>query len=200
MGQIEQLSSDQLAHLEQLLAEQQSPTVKRFRPPASPEAFAAVESDLGLALPNEVRQWWEWHDGTDIASDERAQNASIGPSFQFLTTQRAIEWNRFMRELAKEVFIEGQYESWKPTWLAIGNSGVIACDCAVDIDAPVPILDVDYHHTDVPGTVAARSFGEMVRWWIEALESGAWRYKPEEHWWERREELVPPEREQVGLV
>lgn len=80
------------------------------------------------------------------------------------------------------------YLSWDETWLAIGSVGKVACQIAFDFDAPVPTLDVDYHHVDVPGTVAARSFGEMVGWWIEALEGGAWAYDTELDVWELRED------------
>jgi len=200
MSEIERLGSDQLAHLERLLAEQKAPVVQRFQPPVSRAALTEVEAYLELPLPNELRQWWGWHDGTDIERSELAVEGSIGPSFRFLRTERAIQFSREGRELAEKAAPEEPDSLWLSSWLAIGSGGRVACECAVDIDAPVPILDVDYHHTDVPGTVAARSFGEMVSWWIEALESGAWRYNIERNRWERREELVPPERESVGLV
>jgi hypothetical protein len=85
-----------------------------------------------------------------------------------------------------------------PSFKFHSTVGKVACDSHVEEDASVPILNVDYHHVDVPGTLAARSLGEMVTWWIEALESGAWRYEPERDVWNYREDLVPPER--VPLV
>lgn len=69
MDQIERLSSQQLEHLEWLLVEQKAPIVRRFQPPASEEALAAVETYLGRPPPLEVKQWWGWHDGTDIKLD-----------------------------------------------------------------------------------------------------------------------------------
>lgn len=200
MPEIERLSIEQLEHLERLLVDQGAPVVQRLQPPASAEALAAVEVHLGRPLPLELRQWWGWHDGTDIKPHERAVRGLIGPSFIFLRTGRAIKVTRECRDDAEDIAPEDPDSLWGTTWLAIGTHGKVACDCAVDADAPVPILDVDYHHTDIPGKVAARSLGEMVRWWIEALESGAWIYEPEHDWWERRAELVPPERERVGLV
>ncbi len=116
----------------------------------------------------------------------------IGPSFKFDSTSQSICHTKECRDDA-----EGDppgYLSWDETWLAIGRAGMVACDIAVAFDAPVPILDVDYHHVDIPGTVAARSFGEMVGWWIEALENGARVYDSEHDVWERGEDLVPPER------
>jgi hypothetical protein len=80
---------------------------------------------------------------------------------------------RLRRDDAEDIAPDHPDSVWGKNWLAIGSLGKVACDCAVQAEAPVPILDVDYHHVDVPGTVSARSFGEMVRWWIEALETGA---------------------------
>ena len=200
MTEVERLSPKELEHLERLLVGQRAPVVERFQRPASQEVLAEVEAHLGLPLPDELRQWWEWHDGTDIKPHERAVRGLIGPSFLFLRTERAIKVTRECRIDAEDIAPEDPDSVWGATWLAIGSHGKVACQCAVAASDPVPILNVDYHHVDVPGTIAAHSFGEMVRWWIEALESGAWIYEPEHDWWERREELVPPERELTGLV
>ena len=40
----------------------------------------------------------------------------------------------------------------------------------------------------------------MVTWWIEALESGAWRYDSSAGRWEHDPERLAPERERSGLV
>jgi hypothetical protein len=76
----------------------------------------------------------------------------------------------------------------------------VACDCAVEPDAPVPILKGDPHLVDEVGTVAARSFGEMVQWWIEALETGIWIYEPDHDRWERKPELISRELDLTRLI
>jgi cell wall assembly regulator SMI1 len=200
MNEIERLSPKQLEHLERLLVEQRAPVVQRFQPPASAEAFEAAEAYLGLTLPIELRQWWEWHDGTDVKADERSLLASIGPFFAFLGTGEAIECSREMRQIAVDIDPDNPDASWRPTWLAIGKYGRVASEIGMEPDAPVPILDVDYHKAAYPGAVIAQSLGEMVGWWIEALESGAWRYDDEQGRWKRDPELVPLERDLTGLV
>ncbi|MDQ2630056.1 MAG: SMI1/KNR4 family protein [Actinomycetota bacterium] len=200
MPEIERLSSEQLEHLERLLAERGAPVVQRLQPPASAEALAAVEGYLGRPLPLELRQWWGWHDGTDVKPHEKAAKASIGPLFEFLGAEEALKVTRESTELAQEIDPDEPEVYWGPTWLAIGTDGRVACDIAIGADAPVSILDVDYHKAAYPGAVVAQSLGEMVRWWIEALESGAWRYDDEHDRWERRYELIPPERDRTGLV
>jgi cell wall assembly regulator SMI1 len=200
MAEIERLSSDQLACLEALLRKREAPIVPRLQPPATPEALAAVEGHLGRPLPLEVRQWWGWHDGTDIAPDELAVQGTIGPSFLFLRTERAIDLTRECRADAEDIAPEDPDALWKKNWLAIATLDRMACDCAVEADAPVPILKVDPHLVDEVGAVAARSFGEMVRWWIEALEAGAWVFDTERGRWERRSELISLERDLTRLV
>jgi cell wall assembly regulator SMI1 len=191
---------DQLGKLERLLAEQKAPVVERLRPPASAGAFGEIESDFGLPLPDELALWWEWHDGTDVKPHEQAAKASIGPLFEFLGAEEALRVTRESRELAHEIDAVKPEVYWGRTWLAIGSDGRVACDIAIRSDAIVSILDVDYHKADRPGAVVARSFGEMVRWWIQALEAGAWRFDEEDGRWVRTYELIPPERDQTGLV
>jgi cell wall assembly regulator SMI1 len=200
MSNVERLDTDQLEQLERMLAEQHAPVVRRFRPPASQEALAMVETYLGLPLPEELRQWWEWHDGTDVEAPELAVEGSIGPGFRFQSTTRAVESSRRSRADAEVVVPEDPDSSWASSWVAIGSGGRVACECRVEPDAPVPVLDVDYHKAAYPGVVAARSLGEMVRWWIEAIESGAWRFDVDANQWQSHEELMPPERERSGLL
>ena len=151
MSEVERLSTEQLKHLERLLADRGAPVVQRLQPPASAEALADVEAHLSRPLPLELRQWWGWHDGTDIKPHERAVRGLIGPSFIFLRTERAIKITRKRRADAEEIAPEDPDSLWGGTWLAIGSHGMVACESAVDADAPVPVLDVDYHHTDIPG-------------------------------------------------
>ena len=80
--------------------------------------------------------------------------------------------------------------------------GEIRCDCSGAQSAPVPIYWAYSHDHDAEGLTVPKveSFGTMVRWWIEALESGAWRYELENHRWERHPERLSPDRERSGLV
>jgi hypothetical protein len=178
--EVPRLEARQLQRLEELLAGQGAVVVQRLRPPASVDAIASVEGYLGRPLPRELRTWWGWHDGTEKGkSDEHAAKGLIGPRFWLHSISQAIEVSRESRGAAEEDMPEDPDYLWNRGWLAIGSIGMVACDPVVPADSAVPILDVDYHHVGVPGTVAARSFGEMVGWWIEALESGAWQYEPE---------------------
>ncbi|MDQ2630054.1 MAG: SMI1/KNR4 family protein [Actinomycetota bacterium] len=200
MAELERLDIDQLAELERLLVNQEAPVVQRFQPPASGEALAAVEAYLGAPLPDELREWWGWHNGIDESSGERPIQSSIGPIFFALSTVGAVETSRELRIGAEEDAPEDPDSLWASSWIAIRSQGRVACECNIPTDAPVPVLHVDYHKAAYPGAVICHSLGRMVQWWIEALESGAWRYDREDGRWERVFELVPPERDEVGLV
>ena len=200
MASLQRLTKTQLIKLESILAAQDAPVVQHLQPGASSTALTTVEGFLGMPVPDELRQWWEWHDGTDIQPHERAEKGLVGPLFQILSTARAIEFSRKLRGFAVEDAADDPDELWGSTWIAIGSQGRVACECNVEKSAPVPVLNVDYHKVDRPGETAAHSLGEMVSWWIEALESGAWRYDPEHDRWDRHEELIPRERESKCLV
>jgi cell wall assembly regulator SMI1 len=198
LPEIEQLSIEQLATLEGLLAEQGAPVVRLLRRPASTDELSGVESNLGLSLPAELRTWWEWHDGTDEEREKGQVQRTLGPMFHFEGTARAIESTQACREIAIEVAPEDPESQWHRSWVSIVNLGDMACDCAVGAHDPVPVVDGNPHYA--PGRVAARSLGEMVRWWVEALEGGAWVYRQNISGWERNGNLVPPERDLVRLV
>lgn len=200
MAELERLNAEQLLKLESLLIEQEAPLIQRFAPPATDVALAVVESQLGLALPDELRQWWGWHDGTNVKAQELAVESSIGPSFDLMSSVEAVEVSRRLRSEAEEEAPGDPDSLWASSWIAIGSQGRVACECNIAVDAPVPVLDVDYHKAVYPGAVVCHSVGKMVGWWIEALESGAWRYDTERQRWQRRYELIAPERDQAGLV
>jgi hypothetical protein len=155
---------------------------------------------LRSPLPNELRVWWSWHDGTSQGQGASLIQSSIGPTFFALSAAGAVEASQELRAGAEEDAPQDPDSLWASSWVAIGSQGRVACECKIPADAPVPVLDVDYHKTAYPGAVVCHSLGRMVQWWIEALESGAWRYDQGLSRWERIFERIPPERDQTGLV
>jgi hypothetical protein len=187
---------EQLLELERLLAEQGAPAVEHFRPPATAADLIRVESYLRTPLPEEVKLWWSWHDG--VEAEPGAGRCSIGPFFYFCGSGEAIGATRE----AREILLDADPETLMARRGTLGLTplSLVACSCVVAADAPVPILDFDPRLADQMGTLAARSFGEMVGWWIEALESQAWRYGHNRGRWDRVADLISIEREATGLV
>lgn len=121
--------------------------------------------------------WWGWHDGVGAGKPRELG----GPWFVFLTLADAVDQYRTSRDLAVTAALTPDETDrlWHPSWFPItvtGYGAVIACDCSVPDDSPTPIRVVDWGHNERSDVPAAQSFGQMVEWWIEALESGAWRY------------------------
>ena len=92
---------------------------------------------------------------------------------------------------------------WQPGWLPITTNGAgttIACDCSVPEGEPSPMYAVNWGVRENFYEPSAASFGQMVTWWIEALDDGSWRYDREAGRWDYNWELVEPERQLGGLV
>lgn len=74
-------------------------------------------------------------------------------------------------------------------------------DCSVPAgrDTPIRLIDpqVPEEERRTPG---AGSFGEMVSWWIEAYDTGAWRYHADSDTWDYRPELLGERQQSSGLI
>src|SRR5260370_41287167 len=56
---------DLLARIDEWLAKHRPRFVKALRPGAPPAECAALQGDLGHAVPEELRVWLAWHNGQD---------------------------------------------------------------------------------------------------------------------------------------
>jgi hypothetical protein len=127
----------------------------------------------------------------------------LGPDLPFLPLEEAAALYRHAREQAIHVAGDRADYWWRPSWFPITmRLGEIRCDCSGPQSAPAPIYWAYSHDHDAEGLTVPKveSFGTIVKWWIEALESGAWRYEVENHRWERHSELLSADRESSGLV
>ena len=192
-----------LAQLEAAWAAQGAPIVDHLAPGLTDGEMSEIMSALGLRLPVEARAWWGWHDGVlwragGAATPERA----LGPGLEYMPLRDAVEDYLLDRKVFSEV--EGDPEPFRPAaYFPISRgSGPIRCDCSVPVGAPSPIYNAHTHdsHPENMQRPVARSFGEMVSWWIEALADGAWRWDAPSDSWHRHSERLPPARDLSGLV
>ncbi|MEK6273699.1 MAG: SMI1/KNR4 family protein [Actinomycetota bacterium] len=194
------LTLDLLEELKTGWARQRAPVVDHLRPGLSPERIDELTAPLGLRLPVEARTWWEWHDGVDVTLGIHSE---LGPSVPFLPLGNAAELCRLLREQAGKTWGDQADHWWRPGWFPITErSRGDQMGLRVEEGAPTPIFWADSHDYDADGLANPKvdSFGTMVTWWIEALDSGAWRYDAGAGRWERRSELLPSEREVSRLV
>lgn len=205
------LSLELLEGLEERWRRQGAPLADRLQPGLSRGEIERLMAPLGLQLPHEVELWWSWHNGV-AASGAKYLDRAFGPDFAYLPLAEAVERYTTMRRIATEVAsapgTEGESADpefwWQPSWFPIlgtGYGAVITCDCARPPESPAPIFSVWWATNEVPNDSAASSFGEAVTWWIEALDTGVWKYDPEAKRWElNRDLLEDPRRTFTGLV
>jgi hypothetical protein len=185
------------------------PGLERRRRGLREKEIDAATSPLGLRLPLEARRWWGWHDGLSVAPDMPRKDHELGgPGFVYLTLADAVDVYTRMRGIAKELAATSGPDTieadglWHPMWFPVteaSHGGIVACDCTDPTAMRTPIRAVHWKNV-VLGKIRARSFGEMVTWWIEAIDSGAWRYDAEVAAWRYDWERLEPERELTGLV
>src|SRR4051812_323503 len=168
--------------LEQQWRVQDLPVVGRLRPGLSEQAQNALVEPVGIHLPIEARRWWGWHDGANPGG--LAIEREIGPGFPFLTLEEAVDAYRRYREAAAESD-EPDYW-WRPSWFPITDRrGAVRCDCDVASGEPAPIYWAYSHDHDRDGLTRprARSFGEVVTWWIDALQRRLWEFDRDSRGW-----------------
>jgi hypothetical protein len=187
------LDEDQLLHFETLLRRHDVPLDEWTNPGLSDVDIDLATSSLGLPLPREARVWWRWRNGT-IHGGRRKLPA---PWHEALSVSDAIDQYRRCRQVAKNTAPDWPHNNpdliWNPSWLPIINTTQpIAIDCSVPEDAPTPVLRVDWSDIEHSSRPRAASLGEMVGWWIVALDTGAWYWNEKDGWWRVRAERLDP--------
>ena len=78
---------------------------------------------------------------------------------------------------------------------------MMVCDCSVAEGAPTPIRHFDHEFAGESRRAVAESLGTVVLWWIEAIDSGAWRFDTDRGFWDiDHERLGDPALARTGLV
>lgn len=200
------LTTELLEALERRWHEQDVPLATRLQPGLSEAEIDAATAPLDLRLPIEARRWWGWHDGVPTSAVRTARDrAIVGPGIEFVPLQESVQQCIRRRERsARAAERPGAVAEllWAPHWFPITHtSGPVVCDCSVAEGDPTPILLYE------PGSLLegiheprARSFGELVTWWIDALDSGAWRYHADDERWTAEPELLPSAARDSWLV
>jgi hypothetical protein len=182
-----------------------APIAMNLRPGLSRAEIRAATEPIGLSLPEEAIRWWEWHDGTH--SDQFSLPRALGSAggLVHLSLAEAID-SYSVRMQPQEAWERNHPEHdhvlWDRTWLPIASEDtgtVIACVCKDQSLAPVRALAWGEAASDVSNR-GTRSFGELINWWIDAMDSDGWRYDACAGSWQRNRERLRPERVQTLLV
>jgi hypothetical protein len=187
----------QLLHTyEERLRAQGLPFDEWVRPGLRGDEMDTVLAPLGLRLPSEARTWWGWHDG----ENPTARNDLLGPSTEFLSLAESVRQYGQSRGIAERTAKQDPPPwddpdfAWNPAWLPISRPGhPVVIDCSVAEDDPTPIRYIDWQNVDSFFLPKAQSLGQMVTWWIEAIDVGAWEWShKDQRWFSHNDRLEPP--------
>jgi cell wall assembly regulator SMI1 len=144
---------------------------------------------VGLVLPGEARVLWRWHDG--VPEDGRPNPLGAFRK-RFLRLSEAIACHREYREVVVSV-VEGNPDiRFAPSWLPMfDEQHPLVIDCAVGVDEPTPLRMINLENPDEP-FVWARSLGEAVQMWSNALDRGLWKWDAAKRGWEVDLSSLPP--------
>ena len=176
-----------LAEYEAKLRQQGVPLEDWGHAGISPQRQHEVLEPLRLRLPAEAQTWWSWHNGSPGYGLAKLA-APLGE--RLLTIEQAVDVYREYRQLAVELAepdipeLANPDDRWHPQWLPItGRQTPIAIDCSEPTRPTTPIRRIDLQHVAQSHAIAAASLGQMVAWWIAAIDSGAWRWDQDKAEW-----------------
>lgn len=187
---------EMLERLDRFLIEQGAPVSEALRPGLTGRDLDAAEAELGFPLPQEVREWYTWHDGIDIFAVE--DDDVYLPNGLLLCSMRdAIKGrHEFLNPGFKPL------DTYPPTWLPITKKlkNTLVVDCAGAArhrSAPAPVHFLNYE--DIWDLVQP-SITDMVRVWMVMIDEGYWRYDHDEEEWEDTYARIPLEHRRSRVV
>ncbi len=181
------LDEELLAEYEEKLRQQGVPVNDWDCAGIPPQEQHEIIDALGLRLPAEAQTWWSWHNGCPGYGLSKLA-APIGE--KLLTVNDAVDIYREYRDIVERHAepdvpeLANPDDRWNPAWLPItGRQTPIVIDCADPDSAITPLRRINLEYVQESKEVAAASLGQMIVWWIDAIDSGAWRWDREAERW-----------------
>ena len=194
------LNGDLLAGLEERWQRLGVALIEGLQPGIPVEDMDALAAPLGLGLPPEARTWWGWHDGVRRGVPPRMN----GAGWAFLTLDSAVAETAWRRELWLSVAGEDAERFWSTRWLVLSTNMHGAAIVIDALDDGAATSAVRYIETEAPAgssvEPATRSMGEMVTWWLDAIDSGAHSYDTNRRQWLSDWEQLDPFRRGTCIV
>jgi hypothetical protein len=192
--------TDVPARLEALIGELDTlgSPIRRYLRPGRPESDvrSALEG-LGLTPPDELIDWFGWHDGIDYAAVERGEGAAVPIEVFFSVAPASLdEAARVCRERRagiRELFGADPpgpdadpfwRDAWFPVLGGVDSLFAAACDGAPD-GAPPPVWRVFSHPGPFETGVVADSLAELVNRMVAEVRAGS-------VWWDADSRSIQP--------
>ncbi|HXE44086.1 MAG TPA: hypothetical protein VN635_02700 [Conexibacter sp.] len=167
------------------------PGEEALAPGREVDSFTTDDGALHVELPAELRRWWGWHDG---CAEDWQGTRPIAPSLRLMSSAQSQAWWQRSMQLAKDAagpapagtpLADPDYW-WRSSWVPLfsDGSGYLVGDCALGGPDVAPIRRIEWGpDLDEVARPRTESFGQLVEWWIEALELGLWTYDREKKKW-----------------
>jgi hypothetical protein len=144
----------------------------------TPEQQHRALRALGLRLPGEAQTWWSWHNGCPGYGLAKLATP-IGE--KLLNIDEAVDVYREYRDIVVRHAepdipeLANPDDRWSPSWLPItGRQTPIVIDCSEPETDVTRLRCINLAYVTESKEIGAQSLGQMVIWWIGAIDSGAW--------------------------
>ncbi|MEN3267946.1 SMI1/KNR4 family protein [Pseudonocardia sp.] len=160
------LDEELLDALEQRWRDQSPAMIQLLQPGLQNDEIDRLSEPLGFPLPEEVRTWYRWHNGS--------------------SNQPIILWRAFgtlADDVTTTLAYEQDEEQWQKGWIQVmDDKPLMIFDCRGGVAAPVPVWHLDYAFA-FPTRPVFDSIGDMVSFWIELIDDGQiyWDPNGEQH-------------------
>lgn len=184
-----------LGQLEQHLRDQRAPVSEVLRPGLSDAGMERFADRLGVRLPDEVREWYRWHDGAEKVPSSRPPYSGSGiGGYRPLPLLEAIAASEAARQSAERVAIAEVPADmiWARSWLPImeADNRTVVVDCAVACGEPTPVRQIDPFDVPPP-PVRSPSLTGAVDAWVWLLDNALLRYDADLGRWDLGGNAVP---------
>jgi cell wall assembly regulator SMI1 len=174
-----------------------APIEDALAPNRTVEFLTSDDGTLHVDLPEELRTWWAWHDGA-TKGRRPIHSWMMGPNLTPMSSTWSRDWWQTMMAEAATMATTVATDMpgtemadtdywWRETWVPLFSNGVggtLVADCGLGPAGVTPIRLVDWHHEKrLPPATA--SLGQVVEWWIEAIELGIWTWDKDRGMWVR---------------
>ncbi|MEY2515755.1 MAG: hypothetical protein QOJ89_3113 [bacterium] len=147
--------------------------VDAWAPGLRDDEIDALVQPLGIALPEEARVWWRWHDG--LRPGRGPQSWDLLPGRSLLSLEDALDL--FVPE--REHMADDGFPDMLLTPVTRHPIILFGCDGAPD--APVPVYVMDDWSDEAP-RLALPSIGELVLTWTSYIDTGIVTTGPDGDW------------------
>jgi hypothetical protein len=144
-----------------------------LRPGATDEHIDTVASRLPFELPEEVRTWFRWHDGTMAEHADQFEN-QVAPIWNLISLEQAAAFYRHGQDNLTWAY------QWPPHYFPLLHSDrllVVDCSGALKDPAPIDVIDPEFERPADPPEPILPSVTALVETFVTLVRRSAISYQ-----------------------